>query len=63
MEVKVATVFLLLSCLLGMPLGTIATAQPTNVLPQVVVTGSGESLTSPDLNSVAERFHDFPGPE
>jgi len=44
-----------------MPLDTIAIAQPTNILPQVVVTGSAQSLTSPDLNSVAERFHDTPG--
>ncbi len=44
-----------------MPLGTTASAQPTTVLPEEVVTGSTESLTSPGLDSVAERFHNIPG--
>jgi outer membrane receptor protein involved in Fe transport len=60
-EVRVTIIFLLLLCLLWMLLGTIASAQPTEALPPVVVTGPAESLTSPDLNSVAERFHDMPG--
>ena len=60
-KARVRILFLLLLCLLWMLLGTFASAQPTNALPQVVVTGSTESLTSPGLNSVAERFHDVPG--
>ena len=60
MEAAVTTLFPLLLCLLWMPLSTVASAQPA-ILPQVVVTGATESLTSPDLNSVAERFHDTPG--
>jgi len=61
MVARVTTLFLLLLCLRLVALGTIASAQPTEVLPPVVVTGYAESLTSPDLNSVAERFHDTPG--
>jgi iron complex outermembrane receptor protein len=61
MEAVATSFFLFLLCLLWLPLGTIASAQSTDVLPQVVVTGSTESLTSPDLNSVAGRFHDIPG--
>jgi len=56
-----STLFLLLLCLVWMPLGTIASAQPTNLLPPVVVTAPIESLISPGLDSVAERFHEIPG--
>jgi iron complex outermembrane receptor protein len=61
MKAGATAFFLFLLCLLWLSLGTTASAQPTDILPQVVVTGSTESLTSPDLNSVAERFHDIPG--
>ena len=62
MKARVRILFPLLSCLLSTLLGTIARAQLTGILPQVVVTGSAGSLTSPDLNSVAERFHNIPVP-
>ena len=64
MEIKVAAVLLLLSCLLWMPLGTNAaepSQQPTIPLPEEVVTGTPGSLISPNLDSVAERFHEIPG--
>jgi iron complex outermembrane recepter protein len=64
MEARAATLFLLLFRLLWMPDGTIASeasAQPTGLLPEVVVTGFSGSLLSPGLDSVAERFHEIPG--
>jgi hypothetical protein len=61
MEGKITLLSLPLLWLFLMPFVAIASAQTTDTLPQVVVTGSTESLTFPDLNSVAERFHDIPG--
>ena len=61
MKTRVRILFPLLLCLLSMLLSTIARAQSTGILPQLVVTGSTESLNSPDLNSVAERFYNTPG--
>lgn len=61
MEVRVKLLFLLLLCLRLVPLCPVARAQSTNAIEQVVVSGSMESLTSPNLNSVAQRFLDTPG--
>ena len=43
------------------PFAKVASAQDPNAIDQVVVTGSGESLTSPDLFSVDRRFLETPG--
>jgi hypothetical protein len=41
------------------PFAKVASAQDPNAIDQVVVTGFGESLTSPDLFSVDRRFLEF----